>query len=169
MVDSDSKTPELSEETEQCVDQNFNSKIEKILEETELPTSEKKERLISLVKAEFMTVHKGPLPDPETLRQYSEIIPNGADRVMKMAEDQLAHRIKIESKVIGSQTLESKLGQIFALIIGLSFLAGGVWVILEGHSVAGTILSTVDIVALVSVFIYGRQYQKRDLSKKKDN
>ena len=44
--------------------------------------------------------HSGPLPDPESLGHYNEIITNGADRIMAMAENQQQHRIFIEKKVI---------------------------------------------------------------------
>ncbi|ELR72618.1 hypothetical protein C900_00997 [Fulvivirga imtechensis AK7] len=32
--------------------------------------------------------HSGPIPDPETLSHYNKIIPNGAERIMAMAENQ---------------------------------------------------------------------------------
>jgi uncharacterized membrane protein len=44
--------------------------------------------------------HAGPLPNPETLAQYNDIIPDGADRIMKMAEGQASHRQKLEEYVI---------------------------------------------------------------------
>src|SRR5690242_17849317 len=44
--------------------------------------------------------HQGPLPDPEALARYGEIIPDGANRIMKMAEEQAKHRIQLESSVI---------------------------------------------------------------------
>lgn len=31
--------------------------------------------------------HTGPIPDPETLERYDSIIPNGAERIMVMAEN----------------------------------------------------------------------------------
>jgi uncharacterized membrane protein len=63
--------------------------------------------------------HSGPLPDAETLIKYDTVIPNGADRIMKMAENQQSHRIMLENKVVTSQSVQSKIGQIFGLIIGL--------------------------------------------------
>lgn len=32
--------------------------------------------------------HQGPLPDADTLIKYNSVIPEGADRIMKMAEKQ---------------------------------------------------------------------------------
>jgi hypothetical protein len=48
---------------------------------------------ISIEKHEF-SMRSSPLPDPAELAAYNQIIPAGADRILKMAEAQLAHRIK---------------------------------------------------------------------------
>lgn len=69
--------------------------------------------------------HSGPLPDSDTLIKYNSVIPNGADRIMKMAENQQSHRMNMENKVITSQSSQSKLGQIFGLIIGLVGIGSG--------------------------------------------
>jgi uncharacterized membrane protein len=42
----------------------------------------------------------GPLPPPEILTKYNEAIPNGAERIMAMAERQAAHRQNIELRVV---------------------------------------------------------------------
>ncbi len=41
----------------------------------------KKKQLLSFLSLQICKTHKGPLPDAATLREYSELIPNGADRV----------------------------------------------------------------------------------------
>jgi hypothetical protein len=41
--------------------------------------------------------------------------------------------------------------------IALAFLVVSAYVILQGHGVEGTVLGTVDLVALVTVFIKGRR------------
>jgi uncharacterized membrane protein len=54
--------------------------------------------------------HSGYLPDPLSLSAYDELIPNGADRIMKMAEKQQEHRMKIESTAIGRQPFQRFMG-----------------------------------------------------------
>lgn len=46
-----------------------------------------------------------------------------------------------------------RIGQVSAFIIALSFLGCATFLIASGYSVSGTILGTVDIVALVTVFL----------------
>ncbi|WP_369256946.1 hypothetical protein [Geodermatophilus amargosae] len=48
-------------------------------------------------------------------------------------------------------------GLIAGLIVTLCFLGVSAWLINGGNEVAGTILGTVDLAALVAVFVYGRK------------
>ena len=64
-------------------------------------------------------IHSGPLPAPQILLQYNQIIPGAADRIIVMAEQQASHRQKLEQIVVKSGARDSLLGLIFGLIIGL--------------------------------------------------
>jgi hypothetical protein len=50
-------------------------------------------------------------------------------------------------------------GLVSAFVITLSFLGVSAWLIHDNHGLAGTILATVDLVALVTVFIIGKPHQ----------
>jgi uncharacterized membrane protein len=70
----------------------------------------KKEKKEELLRSFSVTLiqeksHSGPLPDAETLIQYDSVIPNGADRIMAMAEKQQDHRINIETKSLDSSMI----------------------------------------------------------------
>ncbi len=73
-------------------------------------TPKEKERIISIVAMSAKS-HRGPLPDSQTLKEYNEIIPNGADRIMTVFEKQSSHRMEVEKQVIGGQVKQSQLGQ----------------------------------------------------------
>lgn len=49
-----------------------------------------------------MTVRftEGPLPPPDILEAYDKVVPNGADRIMSLAERQSQHRQDMEARVI---------------------------------------------------------------------
>jgi len=111
----------------------------------------------------------GPLPSPEILEHYSRIIPDGADRIMRMAENQSTHRIKIEDKNIDAQIKESKRGQIFGLIIAIVVLMAAVGVGSYGHELLGSILGGTTILGLVTLFLTGRHEQKKLLAEKRPN
>lgn len=129
-----------------------------------IPAPKKKE-LLQLMAVQ-VTSHSGPIPDPENLARYNEIIPNGADRIMTMAEKQQDHRIALEKKVVGRQTFQSGVGQVFGLIIGLAAILTGGYCILEGHEVGGSILGGAGLTGLVSVFVIGKRTQRQSLQQK---
>ena len=112
--------------------------------------------------------HSGPIPDPETLERYDSIIPNGAERIMIMAEEQSKHRRAIETKVVGEQTKSSKRGQIFAALLAVLLIAAGTWAYQTDHDeVSGTIFG-VTVVGLVAVFIAGKRQEKKSLQSKRN-
>lgn len=51
--------------------------------------------------------YSGPIPHPMLLKEFNDVIPNGADRIMAMAEKQSEHRINIEDKVVNANNRDS--------------------------------------------------------------
>ncbi len=98
----------------------------------------------------------GPLPDPDTLQRYNNIIQNGAERIMCMAEDQSSHRRSIESKVIDSREEQNKRGQTFAFILALFFGLVGLTLALRGHTKAAIAAFGLPIATIVVAFIRGK-------------
>jgi uncharacterized membrane protein len=113
-----------------------------------------------------ITEHQGPLPQWEDLEKYGQIIPNGADRIMVMAEKQQEHRMSLETAAISEQLKQSKRGQIFGLLIGLTAIIGGATCISLGHEWSGAILGGGGLTGLVSVFVIGKKKQARSLDDK---
>lgn len=111
--------------------------------------------------------HKGPLPDPETLSGYNDLIPNGADRIMTVFEKQATHRMDLEQHVVKGQMFQSMLGQIFAFVIGIFALGCATYTILNGYQWAGAILGVGGLTGLVTAFIKGKASQERNLEDKK--
>lgn len=100
--------------------------------------------------------HSGPLPDGESIRIYSEVIPNGGDRLMTTVETQLKHRIEIENKGVERTFNQSSTGQWMAFVIAIVFGLIAWDLAKSGQTIVASILGTVDLVALVAVFITGK-------------
>ena len=104
----------------------------------------------------------GPLPHPEHFKKYNQIVPGSANRLLKMAEDDLAHIHSIQK----SQVLMENIATIGGLITGWSIavisLVGSGYLIMNGHDVAGSILGGTSLASLVGVFVYGRKSQKNN-------
>lgn len=115
----------------------------------------------------FSVERSGPLPPPSELIAYNEIIPQGADRIMKMAEAQNSHRIEIEKRVISSQHGQESRGQFLGFVIAIVGLLCGSYVAVSGQPWAGGVIGGTPLVGLVSVFVYSKHRDTADLGEKK--
>jgi uncharacterized membrane protein len=115
--------------------------------------------------ARHTLVHQGPLPHPAVLKQYDEIVPGAAERIITMAEQQARHRQELETRVIRTDNLKSLLGTIFAFVIAVAGFGGGLYAALSGQPFWGGAVSIGTLASVVVAFIYGTRYQGRALQK----
>lgn len=101
--------------------------------------------------------HSGPLPPAETLIQYDSVIPNGADRIMIMAEKQQDHRMNLENKAISSQLNQSLSGQIFGFILCIMALSASTYLGITGHHWPAGIIGSSTILGLATIFVLGKR------------
>ena len=86
--------------------ENEHSNIEEIKTDcTQSPnTDDKSEVLDKLAEKQkfeaqiIANIHSGPLPSPQDLVMYNQIIPDGANRIMCMAEKEQEVRMELERK-----------------------------------------------------------------------
>ena len=97
----------------------------------------------------------GPLPHPEILKKFDEVVPGSAERIIKMAEDQSSHRKDLERKVIESDIARSKWGQVLGFLIAIIGLGVSAAVSIYGNAIAGGIIGVGTLASLVGVFMYG--------------
>ncbi len=100
------------------------------------------------------------------LSKYNEIIPNGAERIMAMAEKQQVHRQGLESHVVRSNTSNQRLGVVLGFILAMSVAAGGFWLIHEGKSGSGIAAVIASIGTPAGIFIWGRVKQEQERREK---
>lgn len=107
-------------------------------------------------------VWSAPMPPPEVLKKYEELIPGAANRILKMTEGQTEHRIQIEKIVIKGDSFRGLLGLIFGFIVSVIALLGGVYIIDKGHDWAGGVLVGLDLVGLAGCFVYGSRSRRAE-------
>ncbi len=112
--------------------------------------------------------YSGPLPHPEILRQYNEIIPGSAERIFSQFESQSAHRRTLEMKVISSNAFSQRFGSISALLIGLVSISGGLFLVHEGKSLEGLGAVITPVAGLVAAYIYKRRSQDDEREAKRE-
>ena len=86
-----------------------------------------------VIVARHTLLHQGPLPLPAVLKQYDDIVPGAAERIMRMAEHQAQHRQDLEARVIRTDNLKSLLGMIFGFVIALVGFGGGLYAALASR------------------------------------
>jgi len=96
--------------------------------------------------------HSGPLPMAEEMSKYNEIIPQGADRIMKLAENEQRNRYAIPK---WSLTLKG-----LGLFFGMASVSLVVWFCFkliekEQYGLSVTVMCSV-LVALAGVFAIGK-------------
>lgn len=112
--------------------------------------------IISALRTEVLA---GPLPHPRMLKEYNEIIPNGAERIMKMAELQQESRIEGEKETISvnknialGQLKLQKRGQTIAFIVIVMIFGLVALFTFTGHEVVSYILLGIGLAGIISAF-----------------
>lgn len=131
-----------------------------------IPKPDQGRQLLSVqVETTSSRSFSGPVPPPEVLRDYNNVTPGLADRIVHMAESEQQHRHSLQSEALHGNISEVKRGQNYAFIICLVLIIGSILLILNGYPITGTVFAGVTIVALASLFINGRRRREPKKSK----
>lgn len=120
-------------------------------------------------------VYEGPIPHPEILRQFDELVPGTAERLIKLAEEESHHRRELErlaqeanvsaqQRQLGIGEYQSRavfrsdiMGQVAGLIVCLACVAGAVFVGEQGHEWTAAALAAIPTAAVVRAFVLQRK------------
>lgn len=108
--------------------------------------------------------YQGPLPPPEQFLLYNDGVPDGCERLMRMAESEQAHRQKLEREMVAHNKILSMGGLVCGFIIGVTAIGGATACIILGQGWPGTVFGGVGLFALVRVFITGTRLRQADAS-----
>lgn len=106
--------------------------------------------------------YMGPTPPPEHVEAFERMIPGAADRFLKLAEGEAAHRRAIEERMAQetqanaatNRTLAGR-GQGYAFIIAMSGIAAGFYLGLHGQQITGSIIGGGGLVTIILAFLRG--------------
>jgi uncharacterized membrane protein len=101
------------------------------------------------------------------LVKYNDAFPGCAERIVAMAERQAAHRQDIEKGAVRSNSLREIVGQVFGLLIALTAILSGVYLIMHDKPAEGLTSILGPLAALAGVFVYGKHLQRKELERKK--
>lgn len=130
-------------------------------------SSEPKKREVRLAYEQILRASfSGPIPPPKILKGYEDVFPGCAERIVAMAENQSRHRMGLEKSRIDTANRTEQCGQIFAFVIALAAITGGIYLISIGKDASGltAIISSVGL--LVGAFVYGKYAQAKEREQK---
>lgn len=124
------------------------------------------------VQASQTTVqtYQGPVPHPETLRGYEEILPGAAERILSMAETEASRRHENERLALEANISAQKqqlrigefqahaifrsdtLGQILGVTVCIAFVLSATYLAIKGFSAVACIVAALPTAALVKAF-----------------
>ena len=106
-----------------------------------------------MARLEVARSWRGPMPDPQTLREYEEILPGAANRIIKMAEANTSERASVDRQLVRAEIDSGRTGQWMAFGLSLfAFIASIVFFAL-GKNVAGGVMLSPPVIMLVKSMI----------------
>lgn len=123
--------------------------------EVEIETEEQVKQVVAeVVKQELFS---GPIPHPDIMRGYEDILPGSANRILVMAENQSMHRQSMERKMIEAESRDGLLGILFAFCLGAGCIIAAVIMVVmvpqNSGAISGAILGTAGIGSIIATFI----------------
>lgn len=94
----------------------------------------------------------GPLPPPQDLQEYEDVLPGLADRITKLAEGHARNYWKNDR----AQRITAISGQILGFLLGTMLIAGGIWLVSQGHEWIGVLTLGSVVLSIVSAFLKKR-------------
>lgn len=130
--------------------------------QTDQPSDAGSPSISRIDAVELTTTFSGPLPHPEVLAYYEQVHPGAAKQLFDDFLAESAHRRHLERRVVHAETLSDLVGVISASLIGLVGVAGGIWLLHEGRSLAGLSSVLATLGSLLSVYLYQHGKQAGD-------
>lgn len=107
-----------------------------------------------LVSAEW----RGPLPPPAVLREFDTVVENGAERIMRMAEAEQAHRHTTESADLSHHADSIRRAQWSAVAVSALAILGAIVTALWGaHWSVPVALVSVPVASIVKALMNARR------------
>lgn len=111
--------------------------------------------------------YSGPLPQPEALEKYEQIVPGSAQRIIAQFEKQAEHRQTIEKTAINSNSIAQIIGSISGAVIGVGGVGGGLYLTYIGKDTSGLTALLGSLASLVAVYIVGKVTQQKERENKR--
>ena len=113
------------------------------------------------------TVFQGPLPHPDILAKYNDAVPNGAERILSMAEKNQEHRQALERAVIPAGVRSERIGQVLGFVLYMATLVSGTYLVAENKDTVGIVEMLASTATFAGLYLRAQVEKKRELRGKR--
>lgn len=114
-------------------------------------------------------ISQGPLPPPKILKEYDNIVKDGAERIMRMAEKEQESRLE-EKRLNGESNrrlMERKIdyfkrGQWMALVVAFIMIGMTILFAFSDFMTLAIITLSSSLVGVTALFVYSNSQQKKE-------
>ena len=96
--------------------------------------------------------YKGALPIASQFKAFNDAVPGTGKRLTDMAEKDQQHLHRMEEKALQGDLARSMLGLIFAFVLAVILVVGGIYLLANGHSTEGYLTGGTPIAVLLLSF-----------------
>lgn len=161
-------SPEKQPKQRNNTDRKLIDKLSQLQEQN----PEKLEKLLSLLSSERKELRQvssqfsGPIPPPELLEGYENIVPGAADRIIRMTERQIDHRTNIESLIVKGDNRRADRGLTFAFMLGILCIVVAATLAYLGQPNVAIVIIVVLFGTGTTTYIYGTNVRKQERKNK---
>ena len=150
-----------SQDDKPSLPEPIKAKINEIL--NKVPPQERSAVELSIQQVISTTFHNGIIPPADEMSALERIQKGTLDRFLTIAEREQDHRHKNESRIVIGELMLKHLGQGFALVALFSMLGIVGYMAHLGQSEIAAAFGVAIIIAVVFMFIKGREINSEDL------
>lgn len=122
-----------------------------------LPAGSRQEILRRITTVVHSEQFSGPIAHPKHLREYEEILPGSADRIIAMAEAQQQHMISMDNKVVDKEYGDRRWGMVIGAVMFSSLIACALISAVSGNNIAAGMFLGAAAIGGVGLFVNGRK------------
>lgn len=136
---------------------DFPSEFVEVIEK--LPDEKSRQQVIQMVAA--IRIHRGPLPPPEDLKAYEEVVPGAAREILDMAKSQQAHRQSTEFGVVEHSKSQENWTTFIGSLMIFSLIGCGVLAMYWEYLVVAGIIFGTTIASITIAWLTGKSRSSR--------
>lgn len=147
------KKPSLEMEPVELPD-DFPADFAQVIEK--IPDPKSRQAVISMITAS-VRIHRGPLPPPEDLKAYEEIIPGAAREILDMAKSQHDYRQRTETGIIEHSKRQENWTQIIGAFVIFTVIGCGVLAMYMSQPLVACTIFGTTIASIAITFLTGKK------------